>query len=105
MRLALVLPRLCWPRHRGGALRPALNRNHPPKAIAGQSSRRGSLLVGLFPAPGEEFVDTRSLVVGDAAQDIGEPSLWVDAVELGGADQGVDRRCALAATIGAREQP
>ena len=41
----------------------------------------------------------------DAAQDVGEPSLRVDAIELGGADQGVDRRRALAATIGTREQP
>ena len=41
----------------------------------------------------------------DAPEDIGEPRLRVDVVELGGADQGVHRRGALAASVGAAEQP
>ena len=49
-------------------------------------------------------METRSRMVGDAAQDFGEPRLRVDAIELGGADQGVDCRRALATTIGTREQ-
>jgi hypothetical protein len=34
------------------------------------------------------LVDLVDLVVGDAAEGVGEPGLWVDAVELGGFDQG-----------------
>ena len=44
-------------------------------------------------------------LLGDAGEDVGEPGLGVDVVELGGADQRVHRRCSLAAAIGAREQP
>ena len=40
-------------------------------------------------------------VIGDAGEHVGEPGLRVDAVELGGADQRVDRRRAFAAAIGA----
>ncbi len=38
--------------------------------------------------PGQEFVDPIDLVIGNAAEDGGEPGLGVDAVELGGLDQG-----------------
>ena len=44
-------------------------------------------------------------MLGDAGEDVGEPGLGVDVVELGGADEGVHHRRALAAAIGAREQP
>ena len=43
--------------------------------------------------------------LGDAGKHIGEPSLRVDVVELGGGDEGVHRRGALAAAVGAAEQP
>lgn len=42
-------------------------------------------------------------MVGDAAQHIGEPGLRVETVELGGADQGIDRRHPFSAAIGAGE--
>jgi hypothetical protein len=42
-------------------------------------------------------------MIGDAAQHVGEPSLWIDAVEFCRGDQGADRRRALAATVGASE--
>ena len=58
-----------------------------------------------FPVPGQEFVETRRRVVGDAAQNVGEPRLRIDAIELGGSNQGVDCSGALAATIGTCEQP
>jgi hypothetical protein len=45
-----------------------------------------------------------SRVVGDAVQHIGEPGLWVDVVELGGADQRVDGRGAFAVRLGTEEQ-
>ena len=44
-------------------------------------------------------------MVIDASQDIGEPGTWVDIIEFGGGDQGVDRRSALAAAVGTGEQP
>ena len=39
--------------------------------------------------PGEQLVELRDLVIGDAAEHIGQPGLGIDAVELGGLDQGV----------------
>jgi hypothetical protein len=57
---------------------------------------------GRSPVPGEEFVDALHRVIGQPGQHVGEPSLRVDAVELGGLDQGVDRRRPLAATIRSR---
>jgi hypothetical protein len=44
-------------------------------------------------------------MVGDAAQHVGKPCLWIDAVEFRRADQGVHCRRSLTATIGAGEQP
>jgi hypothetical protein len=55
--------------------------------------------------PGEQFIEPRGGVVGNATQDVGEPGLRIDIVEFGGADQRVDGRGALAAAIGAGEQP
>ena len=43
--------------------------------------------------------------VGDAVEDVGEPGLRVDVIQLGGADQGVHHRRPLAASVGAGEQP
>jgi hypothetical protein len=44
-------------------------------------------------------------MLGDAGEHVGEPSLRVDVVELGGADQGIDDGGALATAVGAAEQP
>lgn len=44
-------------------------------------------------------------MIGDANEDIGKPGLRIDVVELGGLDQGVDDGGALAAAVGATEQP
>ena len=44
-------------------------------------------------------------MIGDAAQCICEPGLRVDGVELGGADERIDGRGALAAAVGAGEEP
>ena len=43
--------------------------------------------------------------IRDPAEDIGEPGLRIDVVELGGADEGVHRRRAHAAAVRAAEQP
>jgi hypothetical protein len=41
-------------------------------------------------------------MVGQPGEHVGEPGLRVDAVELGGLDQGVDRRRPLPAAVGSR---
>ena len=61
--------------------------------------------LAVFPVPGQEFVEPALRRPGDAAEDIGEPGLRVDVVELGGADEGVHRRRPRAAAVGAGEQP
>ena len=60
---------------------------------------------GFLPVPGQEIVEAGSGVIGDAAQRVGEPGLRIDVVEFGGADQRVDGRGTLTATVGAGEQP
>ena len=74
----------------------------PPEA-AGYAAR--GLLPFDLPMPGEKFVQPGLRHLGDAIEDVGEPGLGVDAVELRGADQGVHHRRPLAAAIGAREEP
>ena len=49
--------------------------------------------------PGEELVEPRGRVIGDASQHVGEPGLRVDVVELGRGDQGVHRGAALATAV------
>lgn len=44
-------------------------------------------------------------MISDACEDIGEPCLGVDVVELGGLDERVDDGGALSAAIGTAEQP
>jgi hypothetical protein len=43
-------------------------------------------------------------MIGDMRQHVTQPGFGVDTVQLGCADQRVDRRCALAAAVGAGEQ-
>jgi hypothetical protein len=40
-------------------------------------------------SPGQQLVDPIDLVIGDAAKHIGQPSLRIDAVELGRLDKRV----------------
>ena len=44
-------------------------------------------------------------MLGDARQNVGEPSLRIDVVHFGGDDQAVHDGGTIAATIGAAEQP
>lgn len=57
------------------------------------------------PVPWEQLVDPDSRVIRDAREDVGEPDLRIDVVESGGLDERVEGRGALAAAIGAAEQP
>ena len=60
--------------------------------------RRAVLFDGRDTKPGQGRV-------GDAGEDVGEPGLRVDAVELGGADQRVHEGGPVAAALGAGEEP
>ena len=55
--------------------------------------------------PRQQFVDPIDRVLGDALEHVAQVGLEVEAVELRGAEQGVDRGGALAAVVGAGEQP
>src|SRR5271168_4560738 len=56
------------------------------------------------PVPGEQFVDAIDRVVGDAGDDVGEPSLGVDAVEASGPYERVHYGGSTAAFVGAGEE-
>ena len=61
--------------------------------------------LAVLQAPREEFVELALRRPGDSVEDVGEPGLRIDIVELGGADEGVHRRRPHAAAVGAGEQP
>ena len=42
---------------------------------------------------------------GDAGEDVGQPGLRIDTIDLGGDDQAVQRRRPLSAAIGTGKQP
>jgi hypothetical protein len=58
-----------------------------------------------LPVPGQELIEVVDIVIIDAQQHVGKPSLGIDVVELGGMDQRQHDRGAPAATIGSGEQP
>ena len=64
-----------------------------PTGDAGPVLRSVSLSV----RPGHEVFKAGDLGVGDVGQDIGEPGLRIDTVELGGLDEGIGDRRGLAA--------
>ena len=66
--------------------------------------RRLQLCCGRSVTPGQELVDAGDLVVGDPAEHVGEPSLRIDAIQLGALDQSVGDRRRLAAAFGADEE-
>jgi len=54
--------------------------------------------------PGQQFVDAVDRVIGDAREHVAEVGFRIDAVQLGRADQAVDRGGAVAAGIGSSKQ-
>src|SRR5512132_3555778 len=58
----------------------------------------------LADVPGEQVGDAVDGVGGDAGEHVAEPGFWVEAVELGGFDQGVEGRGAFAAGVGAGKE-
>jgi hypothetical protein len=53
--------------------------------------------------PWEQLINPVDFVVGDPAEGIGKPSLWIDTVELCGLNQGIDDGCGFAPTLGPHE--
>ena len=72
----------------------ALGRLHPGLGESVRLAPSGELprlrlRCGRSVTPTQQLVDPSDLVVGDAAEHIGEPCLPIDAVQLGALDQGV----------------
>ena len=60
----------------------------PAMECRADSDPCGSIELPLVnPVPWEEFVEPRLRRLGDPAEDIGEPGLRIDVVEIGGVDQ------------------
>jgi len=72
---------------------------------AGGLCRRGGRVAGGGPVPGQQLGEALGGMGGEPGEDVAEPGGRVDAVELGGLGQGVDRGGALAAVVGTGEQP
>jgi hypothetical protein len=58
-----------------------------------------------LPAPRHEVVDTTHGMIGESCKDVGEVGLRIEAIELTGCDQCVDRGSTLGVAIGAGEGP
>jgi hypothetical protein len=56
-----------------------------------------------FGVPGQEFIDGLGGVIRQGCRDVGQPSLGIDVVELGGLDQRVDGCDPVPAGVGSRE--
>jgi hypothetical protein len=57
-----------------------------------------------LPSPGQQVIHTIHGMIGDAGQHVAQVGLGIETIELGGFDQRVDCRSALAAGIGAGEE-
>src|SRR4249920_213327 len=55
----------------------------------------------LAPVPGQKLIQPLDSMIVDAREHVGEPGLRINAVELGGSDEGIDGGSAPAALIGA----
>jgi hypothetical protein len=62
------------------------------------------MLFWLADVPGEQVADAVDGVVGDAGEHVAEVGFGIEAVELGGLDQGIEGGGAFAAGVGAGEE-
>ena len=69
------------------------------------SGRDGGEVLVCAPLPWQQLVDALGRVGGDPVENVTQPCLGVDAVELGGLGQGVDGGGAVTTVIGASKQP
>ena len=72
--------------------------------VSGGLSRCG-VFSFCFPLPREQFVQTGSCDLRDAAEDVGEPELGIDLVEARGHDEGEHDGGPVRAAVGSSEQP
>src|SRR6478752_1252350 len=75
------------------------HRTHPVKAagvalgclVGGPGSPSGRGIDGCgLPGPGKQVGDLAGRMIRQSDEHVGEPCLWIEAVELGGLDQRVD---------------
>ena len=73
----------------------------------GSSLRRQCVVNGVWltPVPGHQFIDLLDGMLGDAGEDVGQPGLGIDVVQLGRDDKAVHDGSTVAAAIRAGEQP
>src|SRR5687768_13436212 len=76
-----------------------------PGRVPVEAPIAASGLWGGAPVPRQQVRDLLGGMVGDPGEDVGQPGLWVDAVQLRGLDQGVDRRRPFATAVRAGEGP
>jgi hypothetical protein len=76
-----------------------------PQVLEGPRPSGRELGAIVVPIPGQELVELLDVVIVDAREYVGEPGLRIDVVEPRGLDQRVHYSGALAAAIGAGEQP
>ena len=71
----------------------------------GSCLRRHCVVNGVWvaPVPGHQLIDLLGGMTGDAGEDVGQPGLGIDVVELGGDDEAVHEGGTVAAAIGAGE--
>ena len=69
--------------------RPVVTVRRPRPWEVGHSLLRSMLSV----TPRHEFFQLGDLVIGDAAENVGQPGLRIDSVELSGFDQGIGNGC------------
>lgn len=58
-----------------------------------------------LPVPREEFVEFAGAMISNAGEDVCEPGLRIDVIELCGDDQRVHDGGAFSAAVGAGEEP
>ena len=72
-------------RDTGGGRRPS---GEGPLALADATRLRCRSSV----TPGHQLVEPCDLLLGDAAEDVGESGLWIDAIQLRGLEQRIGDR-------------
>ena len=71
----------------------------------GESCEAGLGVAARFPSPWRQFADALDGMIGRRRKDVGEPGARIDVVEAARLNQSVDRCCATAPFVGAREGP
>ena len=82
------------------SVEPRLRREVLDRSWSGGDARPGAVDI-----PGQQFGDAVDRVVGDAAEHVTQVGFGIEAVQFGRLDQRVYRCGALAAAIGAGEDP